>query len=241
MSEDSTMTMRSKISKQLRVLGSSVAVGLMLALLAPAQAFAGPRGFGGGHHGGFHRAGGYGGAAARGYARGFNRGSIRGMYGGGAGYGYGYGTGFNSTRYAMYSARHSQTDYTGIPFNAKASTITRPGLIMAQSSADQQYLAAVEQARAMNEESQGGTPQNQPPQGQTSPRQAVPVQVPDGTANVAPPEVGTLFATVPNAQSVIVGDKTYFVSNGVYFKAYYEGNDVVYRVVETPKEASNNN
>ena len=49
------------------------------------------------------------------------------------------------------------------------------------------------------------------------------------------PPVGTTFSSLLNAQAVTVEEKTYFVCNGVYFQAFYQGSDIVYKVCETPK------
>ncbi len=47
--------------------------------------------------------------------------------------------------------------------------------------------------------------------------------------------VGQRFTTLPvGYTTVVVKDKTYYVHNNVYYKAYYEGNRVVYFVVEKP-------
>lgn len=59
--------------------------------------------------------------------------------------------------------------------------------------------------------------------------------VDESPENADKPPVGTTFSSVMNAQAVTIEDKTYFVSNGVYFKAFYQGSDIVYRVVEAPK------
>jgi len=47
--------------------------------------------------------------------------------------------------------------------------------------------------------------------------------------------VGTRAATLPHGHTtVVVSGYTYYVHDGVYYKRYYEGNDVVYVVVEEP-------
>jgi hypothetical protein len=50
--------------------------------------------------------------------------------------------------------------------------------------------------------------------------------------------VGTRVATIPHGHTtVVVSGHTYYIHDGVYYKRYYEGNDVVYVVVEDPAEA----
>lgn len=218
------MNNRTRTSRHLRFLGVSITIGLSMLLLVPEHVEAKGRGFGRGYHGGFQgrvQRSVYGGRTVRGgYARGVAAG---GLYAGG------YGTGTDSTRYAMYSARNPVTQYTGIPTGANPGIITKPGLVMAQKQADQQYLAALEQARTMD----------------AAQRKATEVPAPQGrmreeamdasTENAGPPPVGTIFSSVLNAQTVTIDDKTYFVSNGVYFQAFYQGSDIVYKVVEAPK------
>ncbi len=47
--------------------------------------------------------------------------------------------------------------------------------------------------------------------------------------------VGQRFTTLPiGYTTVVVNDETYYVHENVYYKAYYEGNRVVYFVVEKP-------
>jgi hypothetical protein len=40
--------------------------------------------------------------------------------------------------------------------------------------------------------------------------------------------------------TVVVSGATYYVQDGVYYKPYYEGNKIVYVVVEEPQLMSNN-
>ncbi len=222
------MNKRTRTSRHLRLFGVSIAIGLSMLLLVPEQQVeAKGRGFGRGYHGSFR--GGvqrsvYGGRSVRGgYARGVAAG---GLYAGG------YGTGTDSTIYAMYSARNPVTQYTGIPTGANPGNITKPGLVMAQKQADQQYLAALEQARTMDAAQQRAT---QDPAPRSQRRKEVVDASPE---NADKPPVGTTFSSLLNAQAVTIEDKTYFVSNGVYFQAFYQGSDIVYKVVKTPKGAT---
>lgn len=51
--------------------------------------------------------------------------------------------------------------------------------------------------------------------------------------------VGTRAATLPHGHTtVVVSGHTYYIHDGVYYKRYYKGNDVVYVVVEDPNETA---
>ena len=113
---------------------------------------------------------------------------------------------------------------------------------MAMREADQQYLAALAQVNAMDRG------EDTVPEGQmlmtssgTLVRKGalnVPTEAAAQPEAAGPPPVGTTFSYVANAQTVIVDDQTYFVSGDVYFKAFYQGSDIVYKVVEAPKGAA---